>query len=86
MPLSIVNVIAVSAVLKVMQELDFAPRDMLGATFGEMLPTTVILLIINGVMMFYLLGMLRKRGREARRDSRVLQQAALARAGSVAAD
>ena len=85
-PLSIVNVIAVSAVLKVMQELDFAPRDMLGATFGEMLPTTVILLIINGIMMFYLLGMLRKRGREARRDSRVLQQAALARAGSVAAD
>ena len=85
-PLSIVNVIAVSAVLKVMQELDFAPRDMLGATFGEMLPTTVILLIINGIMIFYLLGMLRKRGREARRDSRVLQQAALARAGSVAAD
>ena len=73
-PLSIVNVILISAALKVMQELGWAPRDMIAASFSDMLPTTVILLLINGAMIFYLLGILRKRGQEARRESQALGQ------------
>ena len=69
-PLSIANLIVVSFVLKVMQELGLAPRDILSANFGDLLPTTVILLLFNGAMIFYLLGILRKRGQEARRESR----------------
>jgi NADH-quinone oxidoreductase subunit H len=68
-PLSIVNLIVVSFVLKAMQELELAPRDLVTASFGDLLPTTVILLVINGGMILYLLGILRKRGREARRES-----------------
>ncbi len=80
-PLSIVNVILISLALKIMQELGWAPRDLMGASFGEMLPTTVILLVINGIMILYLLGMMRRRGREARRESRIAQ-AALAQAAA----
>ncbi len=80
-PLSIVNVILISLALKIMQELGWAPRDLMGASFGEMLPTTVILLVINGIMILYLLGMMRKRGREARRESQIAQ-AALAQAAA----
>ena len=81
-PLSIVNVILISLVLKVMQELGWAPRDFIGASFSEVLPTTVILLIINGVMIIYLLGILRKRGQESRRES----QASRATMAQAAAD
>ena len=80
-PLSIVNVIVISLVLKIMQELGWAPRDLIGASFGQMLPTTVILLVINGIMILYLLGMMRRRGREARRETRIAQ-AALAQAAA----
>jgi len=68
-PLSIANLILISLALKVMQELGIAPRDMLSASFGDLLPATAILLVINGAMILYLLGILRKRGREARRES-----------------
>ena len=67
-PLSIANLIVVSFVLKALQELALAPRDLLSASFGELLPTTVVLLLFNGAMILYLLGILRKRGREARRE------------------
>ncbi len=67
-PLSIANLIVVSFVLKALQELALAPRDLLSASFGELLPTTVVLLLFNGAMVLYLLGILRKRGREARRE------------------
>ena len=69
-PLSIANLIFVSAALKVMQELGWAPREMIGASFADLLPTTVILLLVNGAMIIYLLGILRKKGQEARRESR----------------
>lgn len=82
-PLSIVNLIVVSFVLKVMQELGFAPGDILSASFADLLPTTIILLLFNGAMILYLLGLLRKRGREARRESHEAG-ANLAQAGSVA--
>ncbi len=67
-PLSIANLIVVSFVLKALQELALVPRDLLSASFGELLPTTVVLLLFNGAMILYLLGILRKRGREARRE------------------
>ena len=68
-PLSIANLILISLALKVMQELGIAPRDLLSASFGDLLPATAILLVINGAMILYLLGIMRKRGREARRES-----------------
>ena len=82
-PLSIANLIIISFVLKVMQELGFAPDDLLSASFADLLPTTIILLLFNGAMILYLLGILRKRGREARRESHGAP-ANLAQAGSVA--
>ncbi|MCY3798185.1 MAG: NADH-quinone oxidoreductase subunit NuoH [Chloroflexi bacterium] len=82
-PLSIANLIAVSFALKLLQELGWAPRDLLSASFGELLPTTVILLIINGAMILYLLGVLRERGREARRESHD-PRAAIANVGAAA--
>ena len=80
-PLSIANLIFISAALKVMQEIGWAPRDMIGAGFGELVPTTVVLLLINGAMIIYLLGILRKRGQEARRESQATR-AALAHAAA----
>ena len=80
-PLSIANLIFISAALKVMQEIGWAPRDLIGASFGELIPTTVVLLLINGAMIIYLLGILRKRGQEARRESQATR-AALAQAAA----
>ena len=68
-PLSIANLIFISLALKVMQELGASPRNLAEAGFVELLPTTVVLLVINGAMTIYLLGLLRKRGQEARRES-----------------
>ena len=84
-PLSIVNLILLSAALKIMQELGFAPRELLSASFLEVLPTTVIMLLINLAMVAYLLGILRKRGREARSESQA-NQGVLAQAASGAGD
>ena len=68
-PLSIANLIFISLALKVMQELGWSPRDLMSAGFIELLPTTIVLLLINGAMTLYLLGILRRRGQEARRES-----------------
>lgn len=80
-PLSIANLIFISAALKLMQGIGWAPREMIGASLGDLLPTTVILLLINGAMGIYLLGILRKRGQEARRESQSTR-AALAQAAA----
>ena len=69
-PLSIANVVFLSLALKVMQELGWAPRNLIGASFSDVLPMTVVLLLINGAMTLYLLGIMRKRGQEARREKR----------------
>ncbi len=74
-PLSIANIVAVSLALKVLQELDLAPRQLIGAGIGEMLPTTVVMLLINGAIGLYLLGILRRRGQEARREFQAASQA-----------
>ncbi len=68
-PLSIANVVLISLALKIMQELGWAPRNFIGASFADLLPLTMILLLINGGLTLYLLGILRRRGQEARRES-----------------
>ena len=79
-PLSIANLIFLSLALKILQELGMAPRDLIGASFAEVLPATIVMLLINLAMTVYLLGIMRKRGREARRESQAV--AAVARAGA----
>ena len=78
-PLSIANLILLSLALKIMQELGISPRDMIGAGFVELLPTTVVMLLINGALTLYLLGIMRRRGQTARRES-MAARAALAQA------
>ena len=80
-PLSIVNLILLSAALKIMQELGWAPRDMIGASFVDVLPATVILGLINLALVVYLLGVLRERGRETRRATQA-PKSELAQAGA----
>ncbi len=80
-PLSIANLILISAALKALQEIGWAPRDFVGAGIGDLIPTTIIMLLINGAMAIYLLGILRKRGQEARRES-LSARAALAQAAA----
>ena len=80
-PLSILNLILLSLALKALQELELAPRQMIGASFLDMLPATLILLIINLALTAWLLGILRKRGQEARRESADMQAALAGAAG-----
>ncbi len=80
-PLSIVNLILLSAALKIMQELGWAPRDMIGASFVDVLPATLILGLINLALVVYLLGVLRERGRKTRRATQA-PQSELAQAGA----
>ena len=68
-PLSIANIVLLSLALKVLQELGIAPRAMIGASFVDLLPTTIALLVINGALTVYLLGILRRKGAEARREA-----------------
>ena len=73
-PLSIANVVVLSAVLKVMQVLTITPRNFIGASVQDMLPTTIVLLLVNLVFATYLMGMLRKRGQEVRQMDQAAQQ------------
>ena len=68
-PLSIANIVLISLALKIMQELGISPRQLIGAGVSEMLPTTIVLLVINGAITLYLLGLLRRKGQEARREA-----------------
>ncbi len=68
-PLSIANIVLVSLALKLLQELSLAPREFIGASFLDLLPATIVLLLINGVLTVYLLGILRRRGQSARREA-----------------
>jgi len=79
-PVSIVNLILVSAALKVLQEIGWAPRELIGASFVELLPMTLFMVVINGALILYLLDILRRQGRELRRGKRGAQ-AVLAQAG-----
>ncbi len=84
-PLSIVNLILLSLGLKLLQELGWAPRDLLSASVGDMLPATALMLLVNLGLALYLLGLLRKRGAEARRDEQ-MSRASLDQARGLAAD
>lgn len=75
-PLSIVNLVLLSALLKILQELGLAPRDLAAASVAELLPTTLVTLLANLALGIYLLGLLRRQGQQARQTS----QAALAQA------
>jgi len=70
-----------SAVLKILQELGLAPRDFIAASVLDVLPTTLMMLLVNLIAIVWLLGILRKQGREARRQSQA-SQGALAQAGA----
>jgi len=74
-PLSIANVVVLSAVLKIMQEVGLTPREFIGASIPAMLPTTIVMLLVNLIFAVYLLGVLRRRGAEARQESQSNQQA-----------
>jgi NADH-quinone oxidoreductase subunit H len=65
-PISILNLLAVAFLVKVMQELGIAPRNLAQATLGEVLPMTLILFISNVAIIIGLLGQVRSAGREAR--------------------
>ncbi len=80
-PLSIANIVVLSAVLKILQELGLAPRDFIAAGILDVLPTTLMMLLVNLIAIVWLLGILRKHGREARRQSQA-SQGALAQAGA----
>jgi NADH-quinone oxidoreductase subunit H len=84
-PVSILNVVLISALLKVMQELSLAPRNFIGAGVPEMLPTTIVLFLSNLAIIIYILGMLRKRGEEMRISSQETRQA-FVQASSAAGD
>lgn len=72
-PISILNLLVVAFLVKVMQELGLAPRDLSQATLGEVLPMTVILFISNVAISVGLLGQVRTVGREARLASESAQ-------------
>lgn len=74
-PLSIANIVVLSAVLKIMQELGLAPTNFATATTLDVLLLTLVLLLVNLAFGGYLLGMLRKRGAEARQATQRTQQA-----------
>ena len=85
-PLSIANLVFLSAALKIMQELELAPRDFIAASLPELLPVTGILLLINLAVAVYLLGMLRRRGQAVRREMAQPAMMPVGRAGSAAGD
>ena len=72
-PLSIVNLVMLSGLLKILQELGLAPRDLIAASVAELLPTTVVMLLANLALGIYLLGILRRQGQQARRRSQAAQ-------------
>ena len=72
-PLSIVNLVMLSGLLKILQELGLAPRDLIAASVAELLPTTVVMLLANLALGIYLLGILRRHGQQARRRSQAAQ-------------
>jgi len=65
-PLSIANVLVIATVVKIMQLLNLAPRNLIGASFGEVLPLTLVLLLANIAMGLIIVGQLRTAGQTAR--------------------
>lgn len=84
-PLSIGNVVAISALLKVMQEFGLAPRNLVGANVLPVLPMTIVLFLSNVAITVWLMGRLRQYGRDVREEAESSQQA-LVHASSHAGD
>lgn len=67
-PVSIVNVIVISFLLKVMQVVGIAPVVLRNASFLEVLPMTLVLLLANLGIGVFIMGMVRTRGRDSRTE------------------
>lgn len=65
-PVSIVNVIIISFLLKVMQVVGLAPVNLRDASLLEVLPMTVVMLLANLGIIVFIVGMVRTRGRDVR--------------------
>lgn len=65
-PVSIINILLTAFLLKVMQELGLAPTNFIGASFGDMLPVTVVLFLGNVAIIMGIFARLRQQGRELR--------------------
>jgi NADH-quinone oxidoreductase subunit H len=73
-PISILNVVVMAFLLKVMQEAGIAPTNFAGASFVDMIPTTIVLFLGNVAIIMGILGRLRTQGRQLRRDADSAQQ------------
>lgn len=80
-PVSIVNLLVTALILKICQELGIAPIDFRGASIGEMLPLTVIMLAANVAMIAVILNRVRLVGREARLAGRTGEVVTVSAAG-----
>lgn len=65
-PVSILNLLVTAFILKVGQELGFAPTDFSTASFGEMLPITIVLFLSNVAIIVGIMGRVRDMGRTER--------------------
>jgi len=65
-PVSIGNLLLTALLLKIMQLTGLAPVDLQGATFGQVLPLTVVLFASNVAIILLILGRLREMGRDER--------------------
>src|SRR5690606_16178478 len=65
-PISILNVVLTALLVKVFQELGFAPTNFAETSFWEVLPITLALLLKDGLTIFFVMNEVAKRGRQAR--------------------
>lgn len=81
-PVSIVNVVVVSFLLKLLQEIGLVPDlSQPGITFGAMLPMTIVLLLANLGMAAVILNLVRGAGRRERLSAEAAQPDSAAHVG-----
>jgi len=79
-PVSIINVILTSLILKLMQVSGFAPTNFATSNLGEMLPLTIVMLLKDVVIIAFILGRLGQEGRRARIEEQRANEALTAAA------
>lgn len=81
-PVSIINIMITSLILKVMQELGYAPTVMAESSLIGILPLTIVMLVKDVIIIGFILGRLGQEGRKARTEStRAEESLAAAAAG-----
>jgi NADH-quinone oxidoreductase subunit H len=80
-PISLINLIVVALLVKIMQELNLAPRVLATASLGEVLPLTIVLLLANIAMIVGIMGQVRQLGQQERQAQQQALGAATAAAG-----